>query len=289
MFIKFYPEESNEYIFNKEGYVSLRFSQPDALNDIFEVDPIFNHRGDFEKIVEKTKEIHESIRNNETVEVYDSDNYVYKMTKNDSPESIAKLIYEERNKRYKEQYRKNMNKTYGILSLSENVNNTLMWSMYSSEHRGYAIEIPFPLVEKLDIKKVEKDFGVKLDKDENGFYITLNPKAVNYLSNRPIVDEGGLDDSFLYAKDSRWSYENEYRIACPLFAFDNTGKKDKKDFDIFQYRLPANQLKSIFLGINSSKDQDQKITAWRNQFTPSTPIYKQTKSPTTFGYEFINT
>ncbi|QUX94540.1 hypothetical protein C0J08_03535 [Marinomonas sp. CT5] len=228
MFFKFYPEGSDKYIFNEEGYVSLRFTQPDSLNDIFEIDPIFNHRGEINEIIEAVIKIHKTIRANETVDLYDSDQYIYPITRNDSPEEIAKKMYEERNKRYIDGYKRDMNKTYGILSLTDDVKNTLMWSKYSSEHSGYAIEIPFPLVEKLNIDKIERDFGVKLDNDKNGFYIDLKPEPVIYSTDRPIIDEGGLDTSFMYVKDDRWSAEREHRIACPLYAFENTRKKIKK-------------------------------------------------------------
>ncbi|MCZ2479440.1 DUF2971 domain-containing protein [Aquirufa nivalisilvae] len=104
-------------------------------------------------------------------------------------------------KKYEEVMFKEYDDRFGVLSLSKNWNNILMWSHYGDRHNGYCIGFHNNLL--IDSKK----FG----------YIG----AVNYQKNReyplihPLFDPMDKVETVLkctHYKDYDWAYEEEYRF-----------------------------------------------------------------------------
>jgi hypothetical protein len=89
-----------------------------------------------------------------------------------------------------------LNKRFGVLSLTPHAKNYLMWSHYAQSHQGFCVEFDTRLL-------VESIAG--------------HYQKVTYDSNIPLFSiiellEDGLMAKLLYTKSKDWSYEDEYRI-----------------------------------------------------------------------------
>ena len=91
----------------------------------------------------------------------------------------------------------------GVLSLSRNPRNILMWSHYADFHKGFVVEFKIP--KKLPI----------LEKQRVDLWLPC--LKVNYSSERPVF-KYGIDDSneminkMMLSKFSAWEYEEEERV-----------------------------------------------------------------------------
>jgi hypothetical protein len=90
---------------------------------------------------------------------------------------------------------KNFNKTFGILSLTKESNNVLMWSHYASSHTGFCIGY--------DTKMLWSQTQGRIGP------VMYDDKFPEY----GLFDKG-LEKNMKYSsiKSSNWSYENEFRI-----------------------------------------------------------------------------
>lgn len=106
--------------------ISLRFTQPNCLNDPFEILPAFRSR-------------------------------IYNSHKTEYPEMKGKLdnsFYAKIDTFvHRERHNRTINSNLGILSLTKNKNSRLMWSHYSDDHKGILIQFDIPNTNNL-IKKV---------------------------------------------------------------------------------------------------------------------------------------
>lgn len=149
-----------------------------------------------------------------------------------------------------------------IASFSEVCDSLLMWSHYTSSHKGICLEY------QMD------DFGMYVG--GVGFarldYADVRPvvttvDALNYIGHQnfdglPCFDSARarktFDDSLL-TKSSDWSYEKEWRLC-------SSGD------ELPGYRIiPGLKVSAIYIGANSSRDVEEKITA---AFGSNLPIYK---------------
>jgi hypothetical protein len=97
--------------------------------------------------------------------------------------------------RHDEATKERFNKTFGIISLTTEKNNFLMWSHYSNSHRGFSIGY--------DTKKL----------------FTQTPGELGPVQYRSEFPKYGLFDdhvkyflNYAYVKSDIWTYENEYRL-----------------------------------------------------------------------------
>src|SRR5512135_205937 len=129
-----------------------------------------------------------------------------------------------------------IDQTFGILSLTESYDNLLMWAHYADEHRGVVVEI-----ETSDPAFLEPD----PDRQD--------PREVRYSFSRPrlSVDDQVLLDVF-FTKSPQWEYEREYRIVRRLEHATRIKPKPPIGFDL---RL-----------MSSMKDVDDIPTAGKNLF-----------------------
>ena len=99
---------------------------------------------------------------------------------------------------------KNRLNNFGILSLTGNAKNILMWSHYAEDHKGICIEF-----ERNEV---------------NGLGDSGKTKKVNYTKNYPslssktLLSKKDTESSLmrvLYTKSESWSYEQEWRMLIP--------------------------------------------------------------------------
>ena len=103
---------------------------------------------------------------------------------------------------------------YGVVSLTTNPNNLLMWAHYANEHKGICLLLKDTLF-KPDAQKIPTKYGI-----EN--YI---PKEVKYSDQRRDDKINGNNTielirnhstKYLFTKSIAWEYEFEYRCIIPI-------------------------------------------------------------------------
>ncbi len=154
----------------------------------------------------------------------------------------------------------------GILSLTENYENLLLWAHYAKKHTGFCIEIDAQLLNKVIIaefiKNKEQAFIFKV-KYQNKFPI-INPCKHSFEQRTQL--------QFLI-KSKDWKYEQEWRIILL------NGSK--------QYReLPSNVIKNIYFGLKTCNDNIQKSKEMLRKYNPYIGLYKAIKKKGAFGLEF---
>lgn len=100
-------------------------------------------------------------------------------------------------------FRRDQVKNIGVVSLSRNGNNVLMWSHYGDLHRGFMLEFRIPIFGNTS------DSVVALDR--------LLPFPVKYQSKRPSIKIGqelpdDVVEKILLTKSKDWAYEQEERV-----------------------------------------------------------------------------
>ena len=141
-----------------------------------------------------------------------------------------RLLFDEEHK--KEINRKNkeeIEKTFGILSLTGYPLNYLMWSHYAKSHTGFCIGF-----------------------DKFGLFNTINGSLskVNYANNVPRLklfeDIGAFHVKQIATKSDVWEYEGEYRIV-------------KSNAANMKITYPKELIKNIFLGVKMAQINKNKI------------------------------
>jgi hypothetical protein len=144
------------------------------------------------------------------------------------------------------------NDSVGILSLSEIPDNELMWAHYADRHTG--------LVLCFDEKH---SFFNRRRTENDEFYFV---REVCY-SDSPAVSLATIDgDALLITKGTEWSYEKEWRMLVPLQ--DATRSLTIGGDTVHLFAFPPDALRGIILGAHASHDTEtcvQKILNDRPQ------------------------
>lgn len=201
---------------------TIRFTQPSAFNDPFELLPAIAVPKKYKGI--KRGEIELKI----ALDAERRSNHLGMLS--EVPEDC------EINDGFNRDIVRQLNKIIGILCLSKNGNSHLMWSHYSDSYSGAVIEF----------------YG-----DHPFFFNKIN---VEYRKKRPIRSEeyyksgGPIPISEFYTKDNCWSYEEEVRITKRLAVCRNIGR-GSRNHDIYVHDIPISCIKSITLGQRMSIEQ----------------------------------
>ena len=207
----------------------IRFTQPSALNDIFEfatpfagllpswiedeLQSILNEYGQrYLGVAASLAVLRLKLRDEALAVLYAST--LSKVTRVRLGDHLRRWL-----SRYVERHQpgagsrvqKSFGKRFGVLSLSETATNVVMWSHYADSHRGLVFEID-----------VEEAFP---ERDDPSFPFTIGtPQKVVYDADRPawfLYDPFGkpfgdqIENLFL-RKNIQWQYEREWRLVYPL-------------------------------------------------------------------------
>lgn len=133
----------------------------------------------------------------------------------------------------------------GVLCLSKNSNQPLMWSHYASGHTGLLIELDnsHPSLNRRPTAVGELGF--------------LRP--VQYTSVRPkldmsVVDEDRGFDVFALTKSEHWAYEEELRLVWPLERCEVAPDGKTRLFDV-----PASAVRTITIGCKASGETEATL------------------------------
>ncbi len=156
-----------------------------------------------------------------------------------------------------------LNESVGILCLSRNQDSLLMWSHYADEYSGAVIE--FDDEHEFFQGKINVDYRARRPIKDISSYISAD-EAV------PIAE--------LCVKSDQWEYESEVRIARSLS--DCKKVDDTNRFPIYVMDIPQDCIKSIILGERTSIDHQKEI--WN--MIKETNISLSLSAIANWGYEF---
>ncbi|NOJ02111.1 DUF2971 domain-containing protein [Vibrio kanaloae] len=218
--------------------LKIRFTQLSSLNDLYETYHSLDMRGDLQiqlhSSLDELEKLWGKLNPNEQVE-----------NKNDYENAIitVKEHYEKANQEslMTQEITNMLDKTLGILSLSQSNSDLLMWSHYSDSHCGYVIAFDS-----------EHEFFHK--KDQSG--AVTDPIHVEYAENKLRIKLGSLDayKQIIGTKALEWSYEQEVRLTInflglhPLKNNENRPVLDQFGNKIYLIDIPKEAIKAVYLG-----------------------------------------
>jgi hypothetical protein len=230
----------------------IRYSQPNAFNDPFEVKPYISHISDDAQIEANI----DQLLDDETRKLYEI--LPPEACAILSYEQIASLVMQRReslrgrfgiliNKftpKVREIMENKFNEILGILSLSESPTNILMWSHYARHHEGFVIGF--------DV--THNHFNEKRsEKDEFGY-----ARKVEYRPKRPNAALSAMDgvDVFL-VKAADWSYEREWRVFRPL---PNAGQRiETGGIPICLFSFPPECVVEVIIGARTNTNERSSL------------------------------
>lgn len=231
----------------------LRFTQPGDLNDPFECLPQKPSEEEFNLLIDTVilnlPKVNKEFERN---------------TKDKFNTEYLKDLYKNANK--------NVNDDIGILSLSKNWNNTLMWSHYTNSHKGFCIGF---------------------DKNHNFFENYLSDdkctskfiKEVEYSETRVkipmILGQEKLNFEPYITKSLDWKYEEEIRIISSLNSADEI--KPKEPYNIHLFKVSHSCITQIILGANIEIENENEIRKFASE--KNIEIYKAKISDTKYNME----
>lgn len=233
----------------------VRFTQPQAFNDPFELKPQLSSLASDSMIAEELNEQFEDIIKNEYLklpsEIKQNISYSkfleYSYTKKD--EVLNNIIA--MSKKIMPMLNNEMHKTLenhiGIFSLTECDHNLLMWAHYANSHKGYVIEFDS-----------EHDFFNQKKSDND---VIRSLEKVSYSNYRPKLEMVSIEniDPFI-VKSKEWKYEKEWRMLHSLK--DSDVKITEKPYDIHLFKVPFEAINSISIGARAT---DEIISLIKNK------------------------
>ncbi|ABZ76202.1 conserved hypothetical protein [Shewanella halifaxensis HAW-EB4] len=145
---------------------------------------------------------------------------------------------------------------YGILSLSRNVHNMLMWAHYGESHTGFAIGFD-------EQHEFFKESG------DNDFEPAL--KKVVYSKNRVVQTH---DEELIFChKSIDWAYEEEERLFKLLDLGGANGKHCQFNEPVYLFKIPKEAYKSIYIGANMPKGEAKKLILACETHLPHVDVY----------------
>lgn len=201
---------------------SIRFTQPGAFNDPFEMLPELHVPEEFNNNIHIRFDVTGPRREPPVGELdpnYKSDN-CNDVTSRDILSSL--------------------NKSIGVLCLSKNHDSLLMWSHYADEYSGAVIK--FDDQHEFFQGKIEVDYRKKRPIKDISTYIT---------------DGAAIPIAELCVKSDQWEYEAEVRIVRSLTDCKKVAEVDK--YPVYTMDIPVECIKSIILGERTSLAHQKEI------------------------------
>ncbi len=245
---------------------TLRFTQPSQFNDPFECTPVLkgiSTRESLSGYIDENKAIEmaiESIRNTDVSSKFKSDLELRKVA-SDFYYSNKELLF---NATYKgseeiaqssvqEGIKSGVNKGIGVLCLTENRCDHLMWAHYANDHKGMLVKFntDFPFFNQ---QRSVDDLCYKFDKVEyfqerkEQFLVDLERAAI------------------LYQKNHCWAYENEWRVARPLVSLNEVKS------GVFVASFDWDIIREIVFGVNCNTETKKHTISHMRSVAPHVEI-----------------
>jgi hypothetical protein len=239
--------------------LTIRFTQPSAANDPFELTPLFNRaipREQLEQVLSSFDKLVEQIDNLDKcfqrIKVIDPNSQpkpfpedlklAYTKLKVASALKRSQIVSWDRTRASQAKVKlSDMLATIGILSFSSSPSNSVLWAHYAGGGKGFVYEFD-----------TSSAFFSSCDGPLQCVrYVDRNPE------NRTIRDIN-IDDLF-FTKAKQWAYEEEWRLVAPLEQSKTKFIVEKGEIYLFDI-LPS-ALMRVIVGANTSNDLVAKITS----------------------------
>jgi Protein of unknown function (DUF2971) len=136
--------------------------------------------------------------------------------------------------------------TFGVLSLSQNHDNFLMWSHYADQHKGFVIEF---------------ETGNNFFNPLYGHNLPAMLGRVEYSDVRPHLSYSTLNrPEAMFRKNSIWSYENEWRLVRYLEQSDETFHREN-NLPIHLFRFGPSAVSAIYTGAKMVHEEYVELTS----------------------------
>jgi hypothetical protein len=240
----------------------IRFTQPSVFNDPFELQPFYEITEDKEGL---TRSAAEEARNPDFFTPYVEQAHnqlptdVQRFISPETLKALIPLIFSNVNveaampevlagltSAMRSGMHQGFDNAVGILSLTTDSKNLLMWAHYAQNHQGLVIEFdsshPF--------------FDIRRTPDDEFGYL----REVIYQAERPKVIFTQLEDfaPILLTKSQEWKYEVEWRMLRPLTGMAKVG--DNEGEKIYLFDLPSSCIKRVILGYRMNTNLKKEIT-----------------------------
>jgi hypothetical protein len=204
---------------------SVRFTQPGAFNDPFELLPeLVTHKDTVERQVSLSFDVYADRRTPPVGDVLEvgEDFVCSDLTSRNIVRELDKIV--------------------GIFCVSEASDSILMWSHYADQYTGAVVGFD------ADHEFFQRQFSME--------YLKSRPRKdySSYLASPVPLSE-------LCAKSDHWAYEREVRIIRLLGDCKDTRKTDVRNFSIFTQKLPDDCMKTITFGERTSIRDQRDIYA----------------------------
>ena len=159
---------------------------------------------------------------------------------------------------------------FGILSLSRNHRNMLMWSHYADSHTGFVVAL-------------DENHSFFSDSGREEFNPPL--KRVTYRHNRKISELPTLD-SLYCEKSLDWAYEEEERLFKDLEICEKQKSTCAFDCSIYLHEVPLECIKEIYFGANMKEEQCFEYRKLISESMPNVSVYRASISPEEYSLNF---
>jgi hypothetical protein len=142
-----------------------------------------------------------------------------------------------------------MNTSIGVLSLCEHPDSLLMWPHYGDSHRGFLIEFDTtsPFFNQTDPPAHVKvtDEAAAAFAEEHG-----RLRRIAYQAARPSVVVTRITFDIILTKGEEWRYEGEWRMLMPL-EYANETRPTHQGFPVHLFAVPPSAVTKVMLGANA--------------------------------------
>lgn len=234
------------------GDCLIRFTQPEVFNDLFEFSP---NVAAFMSVESQKKIIDDSFATafEEEYEKLDG--------------SLKKVISKAQFRREFDKYAVNiipaldstikaitphavqqicagLNKTIGVLCLSENNNSILMWGLYAESHKGFVIEY--------DSESIFFNQKVGPNDSLKGLAKVVYEKERLAMNLSEVTEK-----EFFLTKSDHWEYEAEWRMILP---FKDANKVvDSGGEMVYLFKYPKSAVRSVIFGARMPAELIRKL------------------------------
>ncbi|AKF47384.1 DUF2971 domain-containing protein [Pseudomonas fragariae (ex Marin et al. 2024)] len=236
--------------------LTIRFTQPSALNDPFEFNLLFSEaistqqlrehyeRADKHELImeaisrlpDDQKALLALLPSEKLLQMLEQFNLI--IFNSEQIDDIHKAHIAPLTPKLKKEIYEGLNKTIGILSLSATPVSPPMWANYAENSTGFVLEFD----------TAHSFFnGRRSDKDE--FYYL---REVIYADRQPSATMMDMPFDTFVLKSRSWEYEQEWRMLLPL---DTACKKftTPSGDDVSLFSVPATSISKIIIGLNTKE------------------------------------
>ena len=248
----------------------FRFTQPDQLNDPFEVRPRVlmeeYSNEDSQRAREQALEAGfpkedlekflplflKTMPRRMTVEEFPGLSYPKRPGTEERFRSLAEMDEYNAKVRIKEVYQ-HVNKTYGIFSLTISRSNLVMWSHYAESHKGIVVgfDASHPYFSKSKELHAVVYKAERISLSSNDAYLRLAGKDLPTDS-----DYRDLAKELFLRKDPDWRYEKERRMIKRL---NQAKSRRPADGSVYLFEIPTDAIRLVILGAQISNQNRESI------------------------------